>query len=104
MAYGVMTMLGGRLLVPVRYRWIVMFFLMFHAAATEFIQLHLSYRSGLVMDVLIDHIGVGVGAALSWRYWTAIWADEPQRAARDLAEDDTVSDKIMDRSRASRIR
>jgi VanZ family protein len=71
LAYGGMTILSGRLLVPPRYRWAVMYFLMLHAGATEFTQLHLVYRSGLLMDVMFDSLGIALGVLASWRYWTA---------------------------------
>ena len=70
-AYAAMTVLSGRLLIAPRFRWAMMYFLMFHAGLTEIIQERLVYRSGLLMDVMIDSAGVALGVAVSWKYWTA---------------------------------
>ena len=69
-AYAVFTILTGWLRVPLRWRPALMFLLMAHAAGTEFIQLNLSYRSGTVGDVLFNHLGIAVGFAMSWAWWT----------------------------------
>jgi VanZ family protein len=71
LAYAGLAILSGRLLIAARFRWAMMFFLMFHGCATEMIQLYLSYRSGLLMDVMFDNIGIALGVAVSWKYWTA---------------------------------
>jgi VanZ family protein len=68
-AYAVFAVLTGWLPVPLRWRPLLMFLLMFHGAATEFIQLHLVYRSGLLSDVLLDHLGIALGWCASWKWW-----------------------------------
>src|SRR3989442_9855984 len=45
-AYAIMTILSGWLRVPFRFRLLLLFFLMAHAAATEWIQLNFSRRTG----------------------------------------------------------
>lgn len=71
LAYAGMTILSGRLLIAPRFRWAMMYFLMFHAGLTEIIQERLVYRSGLLMDVMFDSVGVALGVLVSWRHWTA---------------------------------
>jgi VanZ family protein len=70
LANTVMTILSAWLFVPTRYRWLLIFFLMVHAGVTEQLQIMVAYRSGLLMDVLFDHLGVALGVALSWQWWT----------------------------------
>jgi VanZ family protein len=69
-AYALMTILSGWLRVPVRFRLLLLFFLMAHAAATEWIQLNLSHRDGTVQDVVLDHLGIAAGLIVSWRWWS----------------------------------
>ena len=68
-AYALMTILSGWLGVTVRFRWLLLFFLMAHAAATEWIQLNLSGRNGTVDDVLLDHLGIATGLIVSRKWW-----------------------------------
>ena len=69
-AYAGMTILGGWILLPFRFRLWLLFFLMAHAGITEHLQDLGGHRSGLLMDVLIDFGGVAVGLLLSWHWWT----------------------------------
>lgn len=68
-AYATFAILSGWLPVTFRWRIFLMFFLMLHAVGTEFIQLHLSYRSGTLADVLFDCLGIALGCGISWRWW-----------------------------------
>ncbi|MCI0683653.1 MAG: VanZ family protein [Gemmataceae bacterium] len=68
-AYALFAILTGWLRVASRWRPLLMFFLMLHAVATEFVQLHLSYRTGTLGDVLFDCLGIAVGCGLSWPWW-----------------------------------
>lgn len=68
-AYAAMAVLSAWLHVPSRYRWLLMFFMAAHAAGTEFAQLYVPGRSGLVSDVGLDLIGVSLGCAVTWRWW-----------------------------------
>ena len=77
-AYAMFAMLSGWLPVALRWRLFLMFFLMLHAVSTEFIQLHLSYRSGTLSDVLWDCLGIAVGFGLSWRWWLREDTELPQ--------------------------
>jgi len=69
-AYALMTILSGWLRLPVRFRLLLLFFLMAHAAATEWIQLNVSHRSGTVQDVVLDHLGIAAGLIVSWKWWS----------------------------------
>jgi len=69
-AYALMTILSGWLRVPMRFRLLLLFFLMAHAAATEWIQLNISNRTGTVDDVMLDHLGIAAGLILSWKWWS----------------------------------
>lgn len=52
-----------------RWRWLLLAFLSLHTVGTEFGQLFVPGRHGQFSDVLIDHIGLALGIALTWRYW-----------------------------------
>ncbi|HTU94159.1 MAG TPA: VanZ family protein [Gemmataceae bacterium] len=52
-----------------RWRWLLLAFLSMHAAGTEFFQLYVPGRYGQVTDVLIDHCGLALGVALTWKRW-----------------------------------
>jgi hypothetical protein len=52
-----------------RWRWLLLAFLSLHAAGTEFFQQYVPGRHGMVSDVLIDHGGLLLGLALTWRHW-----------------------------------
>jgi VanZ family protein len=69
-AYAVMTILSGWLPVPLRFRLPLLFFLMAHAAATEWVQLNFSNRTGTVEDVVLDHMGIAAGLIISWKWWS----------------------------------
>lgn len=69
-AYALMTILTGWLRVGFQARLLLLFFLMAHASATEWVQLHLSNRTGLVDDIVLDHLGILTGLVLSWKWWT----------------------------------
>ncbi len=42
-------------------RWIPVYLLMLHASLTEVCQLYWFGRSGLVLDVALNHVGIGIG-------------------------------------------
>jgi VanZ family protein len=72
--YAFFTALTVWLPVPLRYRWILMFVLMLHAWGSEMLQEAFEpfcHRTGQLSDVGFDAIGIVVGAALTWRWWTA---------------------------------
>jgi VanZ family protein len=69
-AYAVLAGLSGWLRVPCRFRWILLFVIMAHAPATELIQLQVEGRSGELLDVGWDHLGIGLGLLLTWKWWS----------------------------------
>jgi hypothetical protein len=75
-AYAVMAVLTGWLRAPTRYRWLLVFFVMAHATATEMgqwvmnEQLGWSIRTGDLRDVAYDNVGILMGLLLSWKWWT----------------------------------
>lgn len=70
-AYATFAVLSAWLRAPQRFRILLVAFLMLHGVATELIQLRLSYRNGSLSDALFDHLGVLLGIAVSWKWWTA---------------------------------
>jgi VanZ family protein len=52
-----------------RWRWLLLAFLSLHAAGTEFGQLFIPGRTGKLADVFIDHAGLLLGLALTWKRW-----------------------------------
>lgn len=70
-AYTVLAVLASCLRVVPRYRWLLVFFLMFHATATEALQTLIPGRGGSLRDVLFDQVGIALGILVSWRIWTA---------------------------------
>jgi hypothetical protein len=56
--------------LPVRrWRWLLLAFLSLHAAGTEFFQQFVPGRYGMASDVAIDHVGMALGLALTWKRW-----------------------------------
>jgi VanZ family protein len=52
-----------------RWRWGLLAFLSLHAGATEFLQQWVPLRTGSLTDVGIDHLGIALGLACTWRAW-----------------------------------
>ena len=52
-----------------RWRWALLAFLSLHGAGTEYLQQFVPGRFGQISDVLIDHIGLLLGLALTWKHW-----------------------------------
>jgi VanZ family protein len=69
-AYAVLTILSAWLFVPVRFRLLLLAFVMAHGTATELLQHLVPGRSGSLYDVGFDQLGVFIGLALSWKWWT----------------------------------
>ena len=70
LAYAVFAWLSGWVRAPARYRWLLLFFVMAHGTATELIQLKVSNRSGTLEDVGLDNLGVLLGLAVGWKWWS----------------------------------
>jgi VanZ family protein len=73
-AYAVMTLLTAFLNAPMRYRWLLVYFLMAHGTATEMGQwtmreMQWSVRIGHLHDVAFDNVGVLIGLLLGWNWW-----------------------------------
>ncbi len=52
-----------------RWRWLLLAFLSLHAVGTEFFQQFVPGRTGKLTDVVIDHAGMLLGLALTWKRW-----------------------------------
>ena len=71
-AYAMLAVLSAWVPVAVRYRWIMMFFLLAHAWGSEMLQQELKPwfgRSGSLGDVGWDIGGILIGVAVSWKWW-----------------------------------
>jgi hypothetical protein len=68
-AYALAAILSGWLRVAGRWRWALLAFLSAHAFGTEFFQQFVPGRHGSLRDVGLDHLGLLIGVALSWRWW-----------------------------------
>lgn len=66
--YTFWTLLSAWLRAPARSRWLLLAFISFHAMATEYLQQFVERGSSL-RDVGLDHIGLLLGVALSWKWW-----------------------------------
>src|SRR5579862_2713332 len=72
-AYAFLAALSAWLRVPIRYRFVLIFFLMAHASTTELLQWlmeDIAGRGGSLMDVALDNIGIALGSWWAWRWWT----------------------------------
>jgi VanZ family protein len=72
-AYAVFTLLSAWPRLPMRHRWLMMFFLMAHATASEVMQVALHPwcgRGGNLWDVAFDQIGILIGFLIGWKWWT----------------------------------
>ena len=69
-AYAVLAGLSGWLRVPYRHRWLLLFFIMAHGTVTELLQLHIPNRTGTLIDVGFDNLGVAIGLIATRRWWS----------------------------------
>jgi hypothetical protein len=69
-AYAVLAILTGWLGVRGPVRWFLLAFLFAHTLGTEWLQ-HLMQlgRTASWGDVGLDHVGIALGLALSWKWW-----------------------------------
>ena len=70
--YAVFTVLSAWPRLPIRYRWLMMIFLMLHAIVTEVLQYLLHDwcgRGGNVWDVALDWVGILAGFLIAWKWW-----------------------------------
>lgn len=68
-AYACFAILSGWLHVPRPYRWGLLLVMSAHAMGTEYLQQFTPTRYPSVKDVGLDHIGIALGTALSWKWW-----------------------------------
>jgi VanZ family protein len=55
--------------LPLGWRWAFLGFLSLHAVGTEYLQRFVPLRTGSVTDALIDHAGLLLGLAITWKGW-----------------------------------
>jgi VanZ family protein len=71
-AYVFWAAFTGWLRAPLRFRFVLMFFLMAHASITEVLQYATDWgRTGALMDVAFDHLGIALGMFASWNWWAS---------------------------------
>lgn len=64
--YALLTLAAVTLPVPRRWKWCLAALLALHGGATEFGQTFVPGRHGCLRDVIIDCVGIGLGAVV-WR-------------------------------------
>ena len=82
-AYALAAILTGWLRAPGSWRWVLLVFWFLHADATEVGQRFVPGRSGSLRDVALDHLGLLIGIALSWRWWWPATRDERAALERE---------------------
>jgi VanZ family protein len=70
-AYAAWAMLTGWLRPPRPLRWYVLGFLSAHGFATEYLQHFVPGRHPSWRDVGLDHLGLLIGVACTWKWWRA---------------------------------
>jgi VanZ family protein len=68
-AYAIFAILSGWLRSPQWYRVPLLLILSVHALGTEFAQSFEPTRHASWRDVGLDHLGIGLGLLLSWKWW-----------------------------------
>jgi VanZ family protein len=76
-AYATLTVLTGRLGASPAYRLLLLFLILAHGPATEFLQTYVETRHGSLRDVCIDYAGVLLGLYLGRREWTQGMTEQP---------------------------
>src|SRR5262245_6714712 len=69
-AYLTLTLLLAGMDLPRGAFWGLVVFLALHADVTEYLQTFIPSRTGTPRDILIDHIGILLGVALTWWVWS----------------------------------
>jgi VanZ family protein len=81
-AYALMAALTAWLRAPMRWRFVLMFFLMVHGTLTEMLQLlKFINRGGELFDVALDNAGIAIGMLCTWKWWLAADKQEPNSRA-----------------------
>jgi VanZ family protein len=68
-AYLTWTVLGGWIGLSGRGRWLLLAFLSAHAFVTEYLQSFVPTRTASWRDVAFNHLGIGLGLLLTWKWW-----------------------------------
>src|SRR5262245_61386413 len=68
LAYAAFAVLSAWVPAPRPGRWALLGFLSLHAFATEFFQQFVG-RTASLADVGLDHAGIALGVALTWKRW-----------------------------------
>jgi VanZ family protein len=68
-AYAVLAALVVLLRPLGHWRWLLLALLSLHGMGTEYLQQFVELRGPAVRDVLLDHLGIVLGAAAAWRNW-----------------------------------
>lgn len=78
-----------------RWRWMLLAFLSLHGAGTELLQLLVPDRYGRFTDVLIDHFGLALGVALTWKRWLpqVTISDRPSAISRQRSTTGFLADR-----------
>jgi len=66
-AYAVLAALAVLLRPLGRARWLLLAGLALHGMGTEYLQQFVALRGPAVRDVLLDHVGIGLGALAVWK-------------------------------------
>jgi VanZ family protein len=67
--YAVLAILSGWQRLTGPFRWALLAFLSLHALGTEFFQAYVPGRHPSWRDVGLDHVGIVLGLALTWKWW-----------------------------------
>lgn len=70
LAYAGFAILSGGLRLPRPQRWGLILIMSLHALGTEYGQTFLESRHPSWQDVGFDHIGMMLGIAISWKWWS----------------------------------
>jgi VanZ family protein len=71
--YAFLAIFGGTLRLSRRWRFVLLGVLSLHAFATEFFQEFVG-RGASWRDVGLDHVGILLGIAVSWKWWRQLLA------------------------------
>jgi hypothetical protein len=78
-AYAMLAILTGWLRPTGLLRWLLLGFLILHAAGTEYLQYVMDVgRTGCWSDVWLNLMSIGIGIGVSWKWWTADTSAKPR--------------------------
>jgi VanZ family protein len=63
------AVLSAGLRLPAPFRWLLLAFLSLHAFGTEYLQQFVPQRTPSLVDAGLDHIGIVLGLAITWKLW-----------------------------------